>query len=135
VRLAHDRIEIEVLVEELAQLQVQRLPPGAVSHQPPGLKPDIIGAGHAGVTNESLGGRDHIFDLQIRDAANDAIAAALIRQLAVLAFYGPRGLPPKAHFVVKLILGEEARIQAVVEVVAVVGDFVREIRHLGLQRR
>jgi hypothetical protein len=73
--------------------------------------------------------------LQVGDAPNDEIAAAFVGQAAVLASNGPRSLAPEAHVAVKLPFREQARIQSIIEVVAVVSDFIRQVGRLGFERR
>jgi len=81
-----------------------------------------------------LGGFHDVAHLSVDDATDDEITAAFLRQFAVLLLDGPRRVAPDPHLATQLLFRQQPRVQPVVEVVAVVGDFVTQICHLRLQR-
>ncbi len=85
-------------------------------------------------SDEPFAGFDDVLDLQVNDGADDEIAAAFVGQIAVLLFHQPRGVCPEADAPAKIFFRQQSGIQAVVEVVAVIGDFVGEIGDLRLER-
>jgi len=85
--------------------------------------------------NPTFGRFHHVAHLAVNDAADDEVAAAFVRQFAVFLFHGPRGLMPHAHFAVQLFFRKQSGIEPVVQVVAVISDFVGEIGNLGFERR
>ena len=97
------------------------------------MKPHFIGGLNARSANRGLAGLHHFLDLDIDDAADDVIAAALVRERAELLFHQERGLAPDGHRRVELLVGQQAGREAVIQVVGVVGDFIREIGDLGFQ--
>ena len=53
----------------------------------------------------------------------------------MLAFNTPRRIAPNTNLFPELFFRQQPGIQAIVEVVAIVGDFIGEIGNLRLQRR
>ena len=103
-------------------------------HKGFGPASNIVHRSGAGIQNALFGRLDHIAHLAVDQAANDEVAAALLGQFATLLFHRARGLVPEAHLAGQLLLGEQAGVESVVKVVAVVSDFVGEVRDLRFER-
>src|SRR5215471_3005262 len=82
-----------------------------------------------------LGGANYVLHLEIYDAADNEVAAALIRQASVLALDDLVGFAPEAHVAFELGFRKQGGIEPVIEVVTVIGNFVGEIGDLGLEGR
>ena len=133
VGLVDLRIEVEVLVEVLAELDVEGLALGAVLDDGLGLAPDGVGGADAGLLEPELGVEDDVADLAVDEAADGEVAAALVGQETLLAADLGGGVVPDADVAFEAVLVEEAGVDAVVEVVAVVGDLVGEVGDLGFE--
>ncbi len=75
----------------------------------------------------------NILDLDVDDATDDVVAATLVWQRAELLLHGQRGATPDGHVAAEFLLGEQAGGEPIVEVVAVVSDFVREVGDLRFE--
>ena len=94
---------------------------------------DGIGGFDGGGAEVGFGGVDDVFDLGIDDGTDDEVTARLGRDASsYLGGDTVGGFVPDLHVFAKAILGEKTGSQAVVKVVAVVGDFVGEVGDLGL---
>lgn len=78
---------------------------------------------------------DHVADLRVGDRADGEVAATFIGQRAVFALHRLRGGGPHADLTRKRALVEQAGVETVIEVVAVVRDFIRKIGDLCFERR
>jgi hypothetical protein len=78
------RIKVKIRVEIFSQLRIHRASFGTVLNERLGLPPHVVGRFHSCDTNSFLGCIDDVLDLPVDDAADDEIAAALVRQFAEL---------------------------------------------------
>src|SRR6185437_23397 len=97
------------------------------------MEPRVVRRSHSGSQNFLFAGFHDVLDLQINNGANGEIAAAFMGQIAVLLFHESCGAGPDADVARKIFLGEQTRFDAVIEVMAVVGDFVGEIGDLRFE--
>lgn len=126
-------IVIEVVVEVIAQFEIELAAGGAVLDDGKGVEADLVGGLELVLAEVFFGGMDDILDLAVDDAANDEIPAAFIGQIAVLMFDPEGGLVPDLAGGGEVLFVDQAGAEAVVEIVAVVGDFVGEIGDLGFE--
>ena len=133
VRTRHARMVVEVRVEKFPQRAVRLEQRGAVADERRGLAAHVVGARHFRGGDEFRAGRDHVLHLPVDDAADDVAAQFLAGEFGEM----------RAHFLVAVLprglLGEllgrdEVEVEAVVEVVAVVGDLVGEVGDLRFER-
>ena len=73
-------------------------------------------------------------NLHVNDGADDEIAAGFVGQIAEFFFHQLRGVRPDADIGGEFFFGQQSGIQAVVEVVAVISDFVGEVGDLRFER-
>ena len=134
VRLVHDVVVIKIFVKVIAQFPVQLAPFGTVLDERLGKLADIVGRLHAGGLNEALAGFHHVADLQINDGADGEIAPAFVGQDTMRLLHGARGLRPDLDVPGQMTFRKQTGIKSVVEIVAVVGDFISEIGNLRFER-
>src|ERR1035438_2702530 len=84
--------------------------------------------------NETFAVLDDVPDLHVSDGANREVTAAFIGKIAMLPFYEPRGMRPNADIAAQILFGQQSGVQTVIEVVAIVGDFVGEVGNLRFER-
>ena len=106
---------------------------GAVLNQYLGTEPYVVGRLHAGFFNKGFAGFHHVLDLQVNDRADDEIAAAFVGQRPMLFFDGAGDAAPQLDVFGKLLFRQQPGVQAVVEVVAVIGDLVGEVGDLRFE--
>ena len=133
VRFVYDRIVIKIPIEEGAQLEIELAASAAVLDDCSGLEPDFVGTGNAGAADEFFSGSNNILDLEVDDPTNDKVSAAFIRKFTILALDSAAGFAPDAHMAIELGLRKKSRLEAVIEIMAVVCDLVSEIGHLGFE--
>ena len=128
------RVVVEVAVQVLPEREVQATALGAVTNQRPPEFPDIICGGDARRAEVLLRGEDDVLDLGIDDGADGEVAAGFVGEAAVLTPDEVGCLAPDEHVPVEVLLDEQSALEPVIEIMAVVGDLVREICDLGLER-
>jgi hypothetical protein len=133
IGLMDDGVVIEVFVEVFAEFLVQLAAGGAVVEERFGEAPGVVGGVDGAGAQACLAGADDVAYLAVDDAADGEVPAAFVVERAVLGFDLASGLAPDADFLIELRFGEEAGIETVIEVVAVVSDFVGEVGDLSLE--
>lgn len=97
------------------------------------MKADVVGGLGLDLVEAGLGRGDDVFGLSVDDGADDEMAAGFGRGIGKgFADLGV-GLGPDFQVLGELGFGEEAGLDAVVQIVAVVGDFVGKVGDLGFQ--
>lgn len=97
-------------------------------------KADVIGGLHARSEDFLFAGFNNVFDLQINNRADGEVAAGFIRQVSVFFFDEARGAGPEVDVSREIFFRKQAGVEAVIEIVAVISDFVGEIGDLGFER-
>lgn len=98
-----------------------------------GVEADIVGGLELVLAEVFFGGTNDVFDLAVDDAADDEIPAAFVGQIAVLIFDTLGGVVPDLARGGEILFVDQAGAEAVIEIVAVVGDFVGEVGYLGFE--
>ncbi len=126
-------VVVEVFEEVVFELEFGGLEFGGVVGEWLGQAADVVGGLGLGLGEVGLGCGDDVFGLAVDDGADDEVASRFglgvgegVADLGV-------GLGPDLKVLGELGFGEEAGLDAVVEVMAVVGDFVGEVGDLGFE--
>ena len=133
IGVANLGVVVKILVEIIAQFQVELAPPGTVLDQSLGLQPHFISRANARARNPLLRRPDHVLHLRVNDAADDKIATGFVRQISVTFLHRPGGVAPDADVAAQLLLENESRCQPVVNIVAIVSDFISQVGYLRFQ--
>jgi hypothetical protein len=135
IRLMDDGVVIEVFVKVFAEFLVQLAAGGAVVEERFGEAPGVVGGVDGAGAQACFAGADDVADFAVDDAADGEVPAAFVVEWAVLGFDLARCVAPDADLFIELGFGEEAGIETVIEVVAVVGDFIGEVGDLSFEGR
>lgn len=126
-------VVVEVFEEVVFELLFGGLELGRIVGEGVGMKADVIGGLRLGLGEVDLGCVDDVFGLAVDDGADDKVAARFglgigegVADLGV-------GLGPDFKVLGELGFGEKAGLDAVVKIVAVVGDFISEVGDLGFE--
>ena len=134
VHVGHLRMVIQVLVKKPAQFAVGLPQFRAVTDQRLFLQTNLLGGFDPRFFNRRRAGLDHILHLAVDDAPDDIGCKIVTLQFWKMPAHFAVGMPP--DFEPGDLLGiDEIEVQAVVKVVAVLGDLIGEIRDLRFQRR
>ena len=133
VGFGDDRVIVEISVEVFAQFEVLQAALGTVVDQSLAMGAHVVGRSDSRLKDVSLSGVDDIDHLLVDDLTNGVVASAFGGQLAKIAFHGPSGLGPDANFLEQLFLIEQTAVEAVIQIVAVVGNLIGEVGQLRFQ--
>ena len=126
-------VVVEVFEEVVFELLFGGLELRGIVGEGLGMKADVIGGLGLGLSELGLGCGDDIFGLAVDNGADDEVAAIFglgfgkgVANLVV-------GLCPYFQVLGELDFGEETRLNAVIKVMAVIGDFIGEVGDLSLK--